>query len=120
MQSIGLTAPKVRYLPRNGKGQDRAGRDWPVQDREVPGFKSVKLPTQMQIRNSEVRELLSVSRHFQDRFVVQTWSWMASLRINVKYRDYGPTSAIFTPKGDKTGLGKKGLVKTGAYMVLSQ
>lgn len=44
MQSIGLTAPKVRYLPRNGKGQDRAGRDWPVQDREVPGFKSVKVP----------------------------------------------------------------------------
>ena len=57
MQVIGLTAPEEGWdLLRNGERRDRSGRDGPGQDMDVLAFKSVKLPTQLEIKNSKIQK----------------------------------------------------------------
>ena len=45
---------------------------------------------------------------------------MSSLISDSKCRAYGPKGVRFTPKGDKTGVGKTALTNTGTYLILSQ
>ena len=114
-QRIVLTAPQGDLL-RNATRRDRTSEDGPGQEREVLDFKSVRLPTQVEIGNPKIRKLFSLPTSpggvCRPEVAMDVISYKRCKVSGLRPRK----SEINSKLGQsKTGMGKTGIVKKGTY-----
>ena len=87
MQIIRFTAPKGESCNPQVERQDDATEHGPVQERDVPGLKSVKITDsswKYKFGNSENPKTSTVAPASPEGVVGQTFSWMSYRRSHAK------------------------------------